>query len=59
MKILLEGTNNVATAAMLTLIFDVGTRMSATDFRSTGSSFKQCSDDVPIAKSHSSLESRE
>jgi hypothetical protein len=38
-----------------TLIFDVGTSVSAIRFRRVGSSLRQCKDEVLMARSHSSL----
>ena len=38
-----------------TLIFEVGTRVSAIRLRRVGSSLRQCNDDVLMARSHSNL----
>lgn len=43
----------------LTLIFEVGTNVSAMLFRSPGSSLRQCREDVLMAMSHSSRASSE
>lgn len=44
---------------MLTFIFEGGTSVSAALFRKFGSSFRQCSDEVLIARSNSKRCSKE
>lgn len=46
-------------AQVNTLILDVGTSTSATLLRSIGSTFRHCKEEVPMARSHSNLDSSE
>ena len=48
-------TRSMPSLNSLTLIFDVGTSVSAMRFRRVGSILRQCNDDVLIARSHSNL----